>query len=206
MNIGLRFMSYLVKKLSALVVIVLLIVLAAFIAYDMANIYVVMNDGMSQRTTAVLNRRDPSELNKFFTLKYLNSDPLFHTEQYRDYLITDYDYKLSIKRLWVWPWQERTRVVVEEFIPESSWKFSVTEEMKVRLRALQTVAVEEDPDAESDEEDVEIVEQPLNIKPPQWQNGEKLIEFRKVDRQWKIDRIIFVRPLAPDNISNENKK
>jgi hypothetical protein len=170
----------------------------------MANIYVVVNDGLSQRAQTVISRQDPSDLNRFFTLKYLNSDSLFYSDQYRDYLIQDFDYEMKIKKLWVWPWQSRTSVIVEEYIPESSWKFSVTDEMLERLTAAQTPADTQKPEGEQAEADAagengeEAKEVSLVIPKPQWQNGEKQVEFRKVDGQWKIDRIVFLRGIQPE--------
>ena len=197
-----RLMSFLVRKITGIVIVILLIILSSFIAYDLANIYVVVNDGLSQRTMTVLDRQDPADLNRFFTLKYLNSDPLFHSEQYRDYLISDYNYELKIKKLWVWPWQSRSDITVEEFIPESSWKFTITEEMRERLIVAQTPAAA----AEGEGEAEETQEIKLIIPKPQWQNGEKLIEFRKVDGQWKIDRIVFIRGLKPESESESTNK
>ena len=210
MNVMLRLMGYLAAKLTMLVVIGVCITLAAFTAYDVANIYVVLQDGMNERAAVVLKQGDPSVLDKFFTLRYLNSDPLFQTEQYQDYIIRDYDYILSIKRIWVWPWQDRTLVTVEEYIPESSFRFSITDELRARLEAQRDAEWDaelarreeerlndEDPDTE---EDLEEEQKPdIVIKPPQWQNGVKTVEFRRVDRKWKIDRIIFVRPLSQEN-------
>ena len=209
MGTGMRLMSFFVKKLTGIVIVILLIILTSFIAYDIANIYVVVNDGLSQRAETILNRQDPTDLNRFFTLKYLNSDPLFHSEQYRDYLITDYNYELKIKKLWAWPWQSRTNIVVEESIPEASWKFSITEEMRERLIAAQTPAVvtEGEGEAAKGEGDAEVAQEiELIIPKPQWQSGEKLIEFRKVDGQWKIDRIVFIRDLKPESASEASNK
>lgn len=211
MNTGLKLMSFFVKKLTGIVIVVLFVILAAFFAYDMANIYVVVNDGLSQRAETVISRQGPSDLNRFFTLKYLNSDSLFYSEQYRDYLIQDYDYEMKIKKLWVWPWQSRTEVVVEEYIPESSWKFSITDEMRERLAAAQAPSADTNADegqaeeaaGENSETGEEAKEVSLVIPNPQWQNGEKQVEFRKVDGQWKIDRIVFLRGIKPDKKKSE---
>lgn len=170
----------------------------------MANIYVVVNDGLTQRAQTIIGRQDPSDLNRFFTLKYLNSDPLFNSDQYRDYLIQDFDYEVKIKKMWVWPWQTRTSVVVEEYIPESSWKFTITDEMRERLAASQTSANSQETEGEqadtkpAGESGEEAKEVSLNIPKPQWQNGEKQVEFRKVDGQWKIDRIVYLRGIKPE--------
>lgn len=200
MNTGLKLMFFFVRKLTGIVIVILLIILATFIAYDMANIYVVANDGLTQRAETILNRHDPADLNRFFTLKYLNSDSLFYSEQYRDYLITSYDYELKIKKIWVWPWQSRTEVLVEEYIPEASWKFSITDEFRERLIAEQTpkdLEAEGDEGSEAAEETTKEIT--LDIPAPKWQNGEKMIEFRKIDGQWKIDRIVFLKGLSQDS-------
>jgi hypothetical protein len=164
---------------------------------------------MNERAAVVLKQEDPSQLDRFFTLRYLNSDPIFQTEQYQDYIIRDYDYKLSIQRIWVWPWQDRTKVTVEEHIPTSSFRFDITDALRERLTVqrdaeweAELARREEDrQNAEAlddDAEDETETEGPPNIviTPPQWQNGVKMVEFRKVDRKWKIDRVIFVGPLS----------
>ena len=35
---------------------------------------------------------------------------------YENFIINDYDHRIKIKKLWVWPWQNETRVIVEEVI------------------------------------------------------------------------------------------
>lgn len=225
MNTALKLVSFLARKLVGIAIIILLIVLATFIAYDMANIYVVTNDGLYQRAETIIQREDPADLNRFFTLKYLNSDIMFHSDQFIDYNIQDYNYELKIKKLWVWPWESETEMIVEESIPESSWKFSITEEMRERLIAAQMPPDQEvGEDAGEDiEEDLEEgnegedngdanngqegtqqdQEFKLEIPNPHWQNGEKVIELRKVDGHWKIDGIVFVKSIQPEQEASD---
>ncbi|HHT66490.1 MAG: hypothetical protein ACOX25_02785 [Caldicoprobacterales bacterium] len=217
MNTALKLVFFLARKLVGIAIIILLIVLATFIAYDMANIYVVVNDGLSQRAETIIQSDDPADLNRFFTLKYLNSDTMFRSEQFKDYNIQDYNYELKIKKLWVWPWESETEMVVEESIPESSWKFSITEEMRDRLIAAQMPPEQEqdevsDPDLEEGTEGEENAqtetqqqdqEFELEIPNPYWQNGEKVIELRKVDGHWKIDGIVFVKSIQPEQEASD---
>jgi hypothetical protein len=217
MNTALKLVFFLARKLVGIAIIILLIVLATFIAYDMANIYVVVNDGLSQRAETIIQSDDPADLNRFFTLKYLNSDTMFRSEQFKDYKIQDYNYELKIKKLWVWPWESETEMVVEESIPESSWKFSITEEMRDRLIAAQMPPEQEqdevsDPDLEEGTEGEENAqtetqqqdqEFELEIPNPYWQNGEKVIELRKVDGHWKIDGIVFVKSIQPEQEASD---
>ncbi|HHU48654.1 MAG: hypothetical protein ACOYEH_08115 [Caldicoprobacterales bacterium] len=217
MNTALKLITFLARKLVGIAVIILLIVLATFIAYDMANIYVVVNDGLSQRAEIAIQGEDPASLHRFFTLKHLNSDSIFHSDQFRDYNIQDYNYELKVKKLWVWPWESETEMIVEESIPESSWKFSITEEFRERLIAAQMPkqqeeegdsegegaegAAEEGSEGEDTEQETQEIE--LDIPTPYWQNGEKVIELRKEEGQWKIDGIVFVKTIEPEQEASD---
>ncbi len=206
LNTALRLITFLARNLIAIAVVIILIVLATFISYDMANIYVMINDGLSERANVIIHHEDPSDLSRFFTMSYLFSDPAFQSDQYKDYIVSDYDYDLKIKHMWVWPWESSTVVTVEEVIDDESWKFNITDEFRERLMLAQMPQAEELPEGEeedseneegaSEEEDEPAFE--LEIPSPKWQNGEKLIEFVKVEGQWKINGIEFVRSLESE--------
>lgn len=112
----LKLVQYLIKRVMALVVLVLLAVLVTFTAYDCANIYIVVTEGLTQRVDAVMNNHENVSLNKFFSTAFLNSDPVLNNNAYSDFIIQDYRLQLSVKKLWVWPWENSTRVVVEEVV------------------------------------------------------------------------------------------
>ncbi|MFY9176673.1 MAG: hypothetical protein WBI74_10935 [Caldicoprobacterales bacterium] len=116
MNTLLRLLYYILTRLTALAVIIILIILAAFIGFDWANINVIVNEGLTERAEVVLTDQEPTELNKFYTQEYLDRDPLLSINPYENFIINDYDHRIKIKKLWVWPWQNETRVIVEEVI------------------------------------------------------------------------------------------
>ncbi len=210
MKTALRLITFLTGKIIGIAVVIILIIMATFISYDMANIYVVANDGLSKRAEIVISDENPSDLSKFFTLQYLNSDTMLSSGQFDDYIVSDYNYELKIKQLWVWPWESTTEVIVEEYIPESSWRFSITDEFRERLTEAQRPPEKEiDEEAEDGEgndeegttgEDSEIQEEEfkLEIPKPKWQNGEKIIEFRKIDGRWEINGMVFVKNINPE--------
>lgn len=210
MKTALRLITFLTGKIIGIAVVIILIIMATFISYDMANIYVVANDGLSKRAEIVISDENPSDLSKFFTLQYLNSDTMLSSGQFDDYIVSDYSYELKIKQLWVWPWESTTEVIVEEYIPESSWRFSITDEFRERLTEAQRPPEKEiDEEAEDGEgndeegttgEDSEIQEEEfkLEIPKPKWQNGEKIIEFRKIDGRWEINGMVFVKNINPE--------
>lgn len=116
MNTLLRLLSYILTRLTALAVIAILIILAIFIGFDWANINVIVNEALTERAEVILTKQQTTELNKYFTQEYLDRDPLLSRNPYENYDISSYDHRIKIKKLWVWPWQDKTKVVVEEII------------------------------------------------------------------------------------------
>lgn len=116
MNTLLRLLSYILTRLTALAVIAILIILAIFIGFDWANINVIVNEALTERAEVILTKQETTELNKYFTQEYLDRDPLLLRNPYENYDITSYDHRIKIKKLWVWPWQDKTKVVVEEIV------------------------------------------------------------------------------------------
>lgn len=118
LNTLLRFLSYALTRLTVLAIIVMLIILAVFIGYDIANINVTVNEGLSKRAEVILNNQDISELGKFYTQEHLNRDPELSRHTYGDFTISGYDHRIKVKKIWVWPWQNKTKVRVEEIITQ----------------------------------------------------------------------------------------
>ena len=116
MNTLLRFLSYILTRLTALAVIVILIILAIFIGYDWANINVIVNEGLAQRAEVILTNQEISELGKFYTQEFLDRDSSLSRHPYENFTINDYDHRVKLKKLWVWPWENKTRVTVEEIV------------------------------------------------------------------------------------------
>lgn len=211
---GMRLTSLIVSRLSFLIILTLIIIIVFFVAYDLANVYVMLDDGLSQRAEIILKNEDPSYLDRFFSWNYLNSDPLLTNHQYYDYLISDYDYKVKVEKLWVWPWQSTTSVQIVEYIREDSWKYNITDSFRQRLTEIQMQeylnSIEQDQEGDETDQDEEAPENPeqdqlleefvLKIPKPQWQNGRKEIQFRKIDGQWKIDGIVFLESIDPEDI------
>lgn len=175
---GMKVLMFFTAKISGLVALGLVILLTTFTAYDFANLYVVLNDGMSRRAATVLKREDPEELNKFFTYDYLIRETFVYGNNYEDYVINDFDYELDIVDMWIWPWQKDIKVTVNENISEDSWEFSITQSYLDEL---------EEEETDEDNDDANSEEKP--VQPPKWDNGKKVIELVKIEGQWKIDKI-----------------
>ena len=116
MNTLLRFLYYILTRLTTLAIIAILIILALFVGFDWANINVIVNEGLTERADVILTNQEPTELNKFYTQEYLDRDSLLSRNPYENFVISGYDHRVKIKKLWVWPWQNKTRVVAEEVV------------------------------------------------------------------------------------------
>lgn len=116
MNTLLRLLSYILTRLTVFAIIAILIILAIFIGYDWANVYVITNEGLAQRAETVIKGQDASELIKFYTQDFLDRDPLLARAPYEKFDVNNFDHRVKIKMLWVWPWENQAKVNVEEVI------------------------------------------------------------------------------------------
>ena len=115
-----RLIWFIAQRLIILCVVVGLLVCGFFMCMNMANIYIILNEGMEKRAEVILTRQEAEELNKCFHYDFLNSDPAIAgafdgSSVYDDYNITSFDYHLTIEKLWAWPWDNyATCTVVEQ--------------------------------------------------------------------------------------------
>jgi len=109
-------MLYSIRQLTAIVVIIVLIMFAAFMGYDYANIYVSVNEGITQRAEVVLKEGDYTNLSKFYTQEYLELDSLLSNNPYRPFIVTNYDMRVKVKKISVWPWNNVAKVTIEEVV------------------------------------------------------------------------------------------
>ena len=99
-----------------------MLVCGFFMAMNVSNIYVVLNDGMEKRVDVILTRQQAEELNKYFHADFLIQDnalegALNGESVYSNYNITGFDYSLTIEKLWAWPWDSYANCTVVERVP-----------------------------------------------------------------------------------------
>ncbi|NMA94771.1 MAG: hypothetical protein GX974_01875 [Clostridiales bacterium] len=173
MGTWVKLLGYFTKRLTAIIFVIVVLIMATFIAYDCANIYVILEEGMALRADAVLSDAESTLLDKFFTQSFLNSDKLLNSGQYEDFDISSYDYKVKIKKVWAWPWRKNAEATIQEIV------FDIYGKPK---------------NAEQDEKR-EGEESPPPVFIPRWENGEKLVNLKKVNHRWIIDKVTIVRSL-----------
>ena len=69
-----------------------------------SNLYILTSEGMALRAECVFADGARNDLEEYFTLSFLQSDPAMSDATYANYTITDYNYDLTIERISVLPW------------------------------------------------------------------------------------------------------
>lgn len=165
-----RFLSFVAGRLVILCVVVALLILAFYLAMNTSNIYILLNDGMTARTSVILTRENAEDLPNYFTNDFLLSDEtlnigLSDASPYIDYNITDFSYKLSLEWVWAWPWENSATATIVERVPKITG--SVLKE-KADL----------------------VKDGTLSSTPPSWYGGRYTVKLVRLEGSWKIDRLI----------------
>ena len=164
-----RFFSFVAIRLVMFSVIAALLILAFYLAMNTANIYLLLNDGMTARTSVILTRENADELKNFFTNDFLLSDEtlnigLSSASPYIDYTITDFKYKLSLEWVWAWPWENSATATIVERVPK------IAGEVVSGKRSLVSSGA-------------------LSATPPSWYGGRYTVRLVRQEGRWKIDQL-----------------
>ena len=117
-----RFIWFIAKELIIICVLAGMLVCGFFMAMNVSNIYIVLNEGLEKRVDVILTRQEAEELNKYFHADFLIADQALEgalngQSVYQDYNITGFDYDLTIEKLWAWPWDTYANCTVVERVP-----------------------------------------------------------------------------------------
>ena len=156
-----RLVWFIAKYMIILCVLLGMLVCGFFMGMNVANINIVLNDGMQKRVDVILTRQQAEELNKYFHADFLIADEALEgalngISAYSDYNITDFEYELTIERLWAWPWDTYANCTVVERVPSITGSVIASRRSEVSDRV------------------------------PKWQGGRYDITLAKTGGQWKI--------------------
>jgi hypothetical protein len=171
MKYSLRLVWYVLRIILIAASAFAMLAVAFFVAMDSANVFVVVTDGMKAKATAVLMPGQGADLGKFFTERYLAGDPTQDRSRYADFVIKDFDYRISVESLWCNPWKDTATVTVVESIPTIFYSG--------------TAAATEDGGKPSAE-------------PPQWPRAKYRILCVRQNDVWRIDGVELVQSLPPE--------
>ena len=122
MRILKRFLNFIASRMFFLTVISALLIISFYLAMNTANIWVLIDDGLTARASVVLMGTDSSDLSKYFKQEFINQDPVLQvglsdTSPYRDYEIRGFDHRVRMVSVWSWPWENVARAEIIESIP-----------------------------------------------------------------------------------------
>lgn len=118
-----RLISFVAVRMVLYTAVLAIIVCAFYIAFNLGNAYILINEGMEKRAVVALTRENATDLNGYFTGSFLNSDPVLDyafsdASPYLPYNITGYEYEISIESLKVWPWGDEIVCIVIESLTD----------------------------------------------------------------------------------------
>ena len=104
----LRFFSrsslYIARTIALVFLGITLCVLAFVSCARLANLYILVNEGMALRIECILQDGPKEELDNYFTAECIASDGRLSDTTYHPYTVTSYNYMLDFSRIHVWPW------------------------------------------------------------------------------------------------------
>lgn len=173
-----RLLWFLGSRLLIITFCLSLLTLAFFMAMNMANIYILLGDGLKARAEVVLTRDTATSLDSYFRDEFLSADPTLHValsenSPYQDYEITNWEYDLKVMWMWSWPWEDSARATVSEGVRE------------IRGSLV--------PQSQS------LADQGLVSKtPPAWQGGEYEVTLLRAGGRWRISGLRQTRVFLPE--------
>ena len=161
-----RFLWFVASKMLMFSMIAALLILAFYLALNAANIFVLLSDGMNERTNVILTREAPDYLNEFFRKEFLDNDEalryaLSPESPYLDYKITSFESSLSLEWIWSWPWEDVAQATIVHRVTDIRGNVLSSSASKVRSGKIKAT-------------------------PPGWEGGRYQMELYRVNGQWKI--------------------
>lgn len=161
-----RLLWFIASRLMLCSVILMLIVLVFYVSMNAANIYILLEDGMRLRTSVILTRENPTQLNNFFRADFLKNDQALNVglsaeSPYANYTISDFQDKLALEWIWSWPWEDTAQATIVYRVPTI-----VGSVVQGKSELVKTGVLSE--------------------TPPIWQGGRYRMTLYRVGGQWKI--------------------
>jgi len=117
LDMAMRIVFFILRKLILVIVAVFLIGITFFAARDIANIYIVINEGLEKRASVILGQNIDSEfLNRFFSERFLNEDNMLNNNIFEEFNVYDYRMRIRIATFLVMPWDNSAQISVEEVV------------------------------------------------------------------------------------------
>ena len=177
MRILKRLLSFLASRLFLLTIISALLIISFYLAMNTANIWVLIDDGLSARAAVVLMNEEQTDLNKYFRQEFISQDPVLQVglsdvSPYKDYEIRGFDHRVRMVSVWSWPWENIARAEVIESIPA----IDGTIRSSRREAALQAGGQ-------------------ARLSPPQWASSRYRVTLTRTAGRWMISNLQLIEQI-----------
>ncbi|MGI6161794.1 MAG: hypothetical protein ACOYJD_07160 [Christensenellales bacterium] len=138
-------------------------------AFNVANIYIIMQEGMLTRAEVVMQDEDRAELTKYFADSFIDKDELLSQNAYSGYVIRSFNHDIEFESVNTSMFSSKGTAVIYE-----------------RVSSIDG----EKPDSAEEEGEEE------KSQPPAWQNTKYKASLRKTNGIWKIE-LLEVEEILP---------
>jgi hypothetical protein len=169
-----RLMWYISSRLIGICVVLAILIIGFYYAMNMANMQVVIKDGMAKRAQVVMMGQDASELSRYFMPSFVERDEVLLAARngispYMNYNVVGIDHRVSMSWMWCWPWDESARADIVEEIPKIDGRVKPS---------MQAAALEAGGES--------------RLSPPRWQSVKYRVTLVRENGVWRIQSL---RPL-----------
>ena len=117
-----RLIWFIASRLLVILLVLGLLTVAFYFSMNATNIYIIIKDGMARRAQVIMMDEPVSQLDNYFSSSWIARDDwlqsaLNNVDPYRNCTVTGFDHRVSLQRVWCWPWDDTASAVVTERIP-----------------------------------------------------------------------------------------
>lgn len=98
------------------VLLILLLAGLCYAAFDTAmraaNLYILATEGLQLRAQCILQDGPVEEMRSYFSTGFIEEDTALVAGTYEDYTVKDFDYRVEVKGISVFPWSQTATVTV----------------------------------------------------------------------------------------------
>ena len=175
-----RLVWYIAVRLLVVCIVLSLCVVCFYYAMNLANIQVIVKDGMAARAEAVIMSEDTEELSKYFFSSFLQTDSVLQTlsdgsSPYQNYNVTGIDHRIDMGFFWTWPWDESVRFEITESIPHIDGRVKGSKADEVVAAGGSSA-----------------------VYPPSWKSARYRVTLSKEDGQWRIKNLVLIEYVDTD--------
>ncbi len=117
-----RFVWFIASRLLIVLLVLGILTITLYYAMNATGIYVIIKDGMAKRAQVIMMNEPTSSLDSYFSQNWIARDDGVQEAAngngpYRNCSITGFDHRISLSRVWSWPWENYATATVTESIP-----------------------------------------------------------------------------------------